>query len=157
MVNGDADFGTPISSARAYRRPMEPWRRTLKRGLLHLHNAGARSMPFPPCRLFRTAGGRRSRRERPWGEAHHGVGFTILLRFMIGMVDDVPDDSVNAKRWFNDVRNVPFSGFFDGSLIGLYVFLPTTTSPFAVRPQAETRSWISAGLRPLFSPRQQGP
>lgn len=39
------------------------------------------------------------------------------------MIDDVPDDSVNTKRWFNDVREVPFSGFFDGFFVGLDVFL----------------------------------
>ena len=39
------------------------------------------------------------------------------------MVDDVPDDSVDAKRRFNDVRNVPFPRLLDRLLIGFDVFL----------------------------------
>ena len=56
-------------------------------------------------------------------QTHQRVGFVVLFYLVIGVIDDVPDDSVNTKRWFNDVREVPFSGFFDGFFVGLDVFL----------------------------------
>ena len=37
------------------------------------------------------------------------------------MVNDVPNDAVNAKGWFNHVRDVPLARFLDGLLIGLDV------------------------------------
>ena len=55
-------------------------------------------------------------------QGHHGVRFAVLFRLLVGVVDDVPNDAIDAKRWFDDVGQVPLPGFLDGLSICLHVF-----------------------------------
>ena len=55
-------------------------------------------------------------------EFHDAVRLTFLFGLVVGVVNHVPDDPVNAKRGLNHMRNVPLAGFLDGFLIRFHMF-----------------------------------
>ena len=63
---------------------------------------------------FRREGRRHSQQgQHPVG-FHDAVRFTFLFGLVVGVVNHVPDDPVNAKRGFNHMGDVPLAGFLDG-------------------------------------------
>ena len=55
-------------------------------------------------------------------DLHARVALVVFHVLVVGMVQNMPDDAVDAERRFDDVGQVPFAGFLDGLLIGLHVF-----------------------------------